>query len=134
MAVVAMCDPSSGIEVIIIDRDEKEDWKIFYDDAIRICRQELGSEAVKWFNGEVEEITHENLERTIHDEYYLICKTGKCTYADVLWETDEFHTLAGQVRRRHENYQRLYDKIEAKLSGRACSVGVASGPGVNGYV
>ena len=44
--------------------DEKEDWKIFYDDAIRICRQELGSEAVKWFNGEVEDITHENLERT----------------------------------------------------------------------
>ena len=28
--------------------DEKEDWKFFYDEAIRICRQELGSEAVKW--------------------------------------------------------------------------------------
>ena len=44
---------------------------------------------------------------------------GKVTYADVLWSTDEFHTLAGQVRRRHENYQRLFDKIEAKLEGAA---------------
>ena len=103
----------------LFNGDNKKDWKEFYDDAIRICRQELGSEAVKWFEGEVEEVNAENLQRTIHDEYYLICKTGKVTYADVLWATEDFHTLAGQVRRRHENYQRLYDKIEAKLTGRA---------------
>ena len=67
--------------------DKKEDWKAFYDEAVRICRQELGSAGVDWFNGEVEKITAQNLQRVIHDEYYLICKTGKVTYADVLWET-----------------------------------------------
>ena len=111
----------------LFNGDNKKDWKEFYDDAIRICRQELGSEAVKWFEGEVEEVNAENLQRAIHDEYYLICKTGKVTYADVLWNTDDFHTLAGQVRRRHENYQRLYDKIEAKLSGRALRAAQALG-------
>ena len=104
---------SDAKEAKTYNGDKKEDWKAFYDEAVRICRQELGSVAVEWFNGEVETITSQNLQRVIHDEYYLICKTGKVTYADVLWETEEFHTLAGQVRRRHENYQRLYDKIEA---------------------
>ena len=39
----------------LFNGDNKKDWKEFHDDAIRICRQELGSEAVKWFEGEVEE-------------------------------------------------------------------------------
>ena len=37
------------------DGSDKSKWKAFYDDAVRICRSELGSDGVKWFNGEAEE-------------------------------------------------------------------------------
>ena len=63
--------------------DKKEDWKAFYDEAVRICRQELGSAGVEWFNGEVEKITGQNLQRVIHDEYYLICT--RCYAGAVGW-------------------------------------------------
>ena len=72
---------SDAKEAKTYNGDKKEDWKAFYDEAVRICRQELGSAGVEWFNGEVEKITGQNLQRVIHDEYYLICKTGKVTYA-----------------------------------------------------
>ena len=33
------------------DGSDKSKWKTFYDDAVRLCRSELGSDGVKWFNG-----------------------------------------------------------------------------------
>ena len=44
---------SDAKEAKTYNGDKKEDWKAFYDEAVRICRQELGSVAVEWFNGEV---------------------------------------------------------------------------------
>ena len=51
---------SDAKEAKTYNGDKKEDWKAFYDEAVRICRQELGSAGVEWFNGEVEKITAQN--------------------------------------------------------------------------
>ena len=56
---------SDAKEAKTYNGDKKEDWKAFYDEAVRICRQELGSAGVEWFNGEVEKITGQNLQRVI---------------------------------------------------------------------
>ena len=42
---------SDAKEAKTYNGDKKEDWKAFYDEAVRICRQELGSAGVEWFNG-----------------------------------------------------------------------------------
>ena len=34
---------SDAKEAKTYNGDKKEDWKAFYDEAVRICRQELGS-------------------------------------------------------------------------------------------
>ena len=46
----------------------------------------------------------------------------------LLWETNEFHSLTGQIRRRHDNFQTLYDAIEPLFEGDALRLVQQVGP------